>query len=85
VHPHVRVYFVIIKDVFIFHCRSLEMNVFACPVFTFTTLLSTKPMTYGKFIKDCKWLLKQLVLGKAIVVTLLGEEGQVFASDWHSR
>ena len=32
------------------------------PVFTFTTLLGTKPMTYGKFTKDLKWLLKQLGL-----------------------
>ena len=29
------------------------------PVFTFTTLLGTKPLTYGKFTKDLKWLLKQ--------------------------
>jgi len=55
------------------------------PVFTFTTLLGTKPMTYGKFTKDLKWLLKQLGLGTGIVVAVLGEEGQVFAPDWHSR
>ena len=33
------------------------------PEFTFTTLLGTKPPTYGKFTKDLKWLLKQLGLG----------------------
>ena len=33
------------------------------PVFTFTTLLGTKPLAYGKFTKDFKWLLKQLGLG----------------------
>jgi len=33
------------------------------PIFTFTTLLDTKPLTYGKFTKDLKWLLKQLGLG----------------------
>ncbi|KAK2148621.1 hypothetical protein LSH36_488g01003 [Paralvinella palmiformis] len=32
------------------------------PVFTFTSLLGTKPFTYGKFTKDLKWLLKQLSL-----------------------
>ena len=38
-------------------------------VFTFTTLLGTKPMTYGKFTKSLKWLLKSQVWGQAIVVT----------------
>jgi len=33
------------------------------PVFTFTSLLGTKPLTCGKFTKDLKWLLKQLGLG----------------------
>ena len=32
-------------------------------VFTFTTLLGTKPLIYGNFTKDLKWLLKQLDLG----------------------
>ena len=45
-------------------------------VFTFTTLLGTKPMTYGKFTKSLKWLLRQLSLGTGIVVTVLGEEGK---------
>ena len=54
------------------------------PVFTFTTLLGTKPLAYGKFTKDLKWLLKQLGVGQAIVVTVLGEEGQVLAPDWRS-
>jgi len=52
------------------------------PVFTFTSLLGTKPLTYGKFTKDLKWSLKQLGLGMAIIVTVLG--GAVFTSDWHS-
>ena len=33
------------------------------PVFNFTTLLGTKPLTYNKFTNDLKWLLKQLDLG----------------------
>ena len=33
------------------------------PVFTFTTLLGTKPLTHGKFTKDLKGLLIQLGLG----------------------
>ena len=66
VHPHIRVYFVIIEDVFIFHCpvRALKRMFLLTsaqqgsdPVFTFTTLLGTTPMTYGKFTKDLKWLL----------------------------
>ena len=70
--PHVIVYFVIIKDVFIFHCpvRALKRMFFISsaqqgsdPVFTFTTLLGAKPLTYGKFTKSLKWLLKQLGLG----------------------
>ena len=52
------------------------------PVFIFITLLGTKPLTYGKFTKYLKWLLKQLGLRHAIV---LGVEGQVFAPDWHCR
>jgi len=35
------------------------------PVFTFTTLLGTKPLTYGEFTKNLKWLLKQLGLWTA--------------------
>ena len=49
VHPHVKVYFVIIKDVFIFYCpvgalkrmfllSSAQQG--SDPVFTFTTLLA---------------------------------------------
>ena len=64
-----KVYFVIIKDVFIFHCPVGALKQFfllssaqqgSDPVFTFT---STKPLTYSKFTKDHKWLLKQLSLG----------------------
>jgi len=40
------------------------------PVFTFTTLLGTKPVTYGKFTKSLKWLLKSYVWRQAIVVTV---------------
>jgi len=72
VHPHVKVYCVIIKDVFIFHfpvgalkqmflLSSTQQG--SDPVFTFTSLLCTKLLTYGKFTKDHKWLLKQLHLG----------------------
>ena len=32
------------------------------PVFTFTTLLGTKPLKYSKFTRDLKGLLKQLGL-----------------------
>jgi len=48
VHPHVRVYFIIIKDVFIFHCpvgALKQMFLLSSaqqgsdPVFIFTTLL----------------------------------------------
>jgi len=72
VHLHVKVYFVIIKDVFIFHYPVGALKLVfllssaqqgSDPVFTFTTLLGTKPKTYGKFTKDLKWLLKQLDLG----------------------
>ena len=49
------------------------------PAFTFTTLLCTKPMTYGKFTKSLKQLLNSQVWGQAIVVTVRGEEGQTLA------
>ena len=66
VASHVRVYFLIINGVFIFHCPvgALKQTYLLSsaqqgsdPVFTFTTLLGTKPMTYGKFTKSLKWLL----------------------------
>jgi len=66
------VYFVIIKDVFIFHfpVGALKQTFLLSsdqqgsdPVFTFKTLLGTKPLTYGKFTKYLNWLLKQLGLG----------------------
>jgi len=93
VYPNVSVYFVIMKDVFIFHCPVGALKrVFLLssaqqgsdPVFTFRTLPGTKPLTYGKFTKYLKWLLKQLGLGQAILVTVLGEEAQVWAPDWYS-
>jgi len=66
VHPHIKVYFLIIKGMFIFYCPvgalkrmyllSSAQRV-SDPVFTFTTLLGTKPITYGKFTKSLKWLL----------------------------
>jgi len=54
------------KGVFIFHCSvgalkrmyllsSAQQG--SDPVFIFTTLLGTKPTTYGKFTKSLKWLL----------------------------
>jgi len=66
------VYFVIIKDVFLFHSLvgTLKRMVLLSsarqgsdPVFTFRTLLDTKPFTYVKFTKDLKWLLKELDVG----------------------
>ena len=66
VDPHVGAYLVIIKDVFIFHCPigalkrvflSSSAQQRSDPVFTFTTLLGTKSMTYGMFTKSLKWLL----------------------------
>ena len=93
-HPHVRVYFVIIKDVFIFHCPVGPLKGMyllstaqqgSDPVFTFTTLLGTKPLTYGKFTKDLKWLLKQLGLGTGYSNHSFRRGGQVLAPDWHSQ
>jgi len=56
------------------------------PVFTFTTLLGTKPLTYGKFTKYIKWLLKQLGLGTGYSSYSFRREGErLFAPDWHSR
>ena len=63
VNPHVRVYFVIIKDVFIYQCpvgtlkrmfllSSIQQG--SDPVFTFTNLLGIKLLTYGKFTKYLK-------------------------------
>jgi len=54
------------------------------PVFTFTTLLDTKPLTYGKFTKDLQWLLNQLDLGTDYSSQSFRRRGQVFAPDWHS-
>jgi len=76
--PHIRVYFVIIKDVFIFHCpvgafKPMFLLSFALPGSDPVFTVCTKPLTYGKFA------------GQAIVVTVLGEEGQVLAPGWHSR
>ena len=51
------------------------------PLFTFTTLLGTKPMTWYVY-KISQMIIKQL--GLAIVVTVLGEEAQVWAPDWYS-
>jgi len=57
---------------------SLETNVLLSyaqqrsdPVFAFTTLLGTKPLTHGKFTKDLKGLLKQLGLGTGYIVVCL--------------
>jgi len=59
----VNLYFVIIKDVFIFHCPVEALKQMCLlsstqqgsdSVFIFTTLLSTKPLTYGMFTKDLK-------------------------------
>ena len=50
------------------------------PVFTFTTLLGTKPLTYGKFTKGLKWLLKQLGLGTGYSSHSLRREGANFGS-----
>jgi len=51
-------------------------------VFTFTTLLGTKPPAYGNFTKDLKGLLKQLGLGTGSV-TVLGQQ-ILYAPDCHS-
>ena len=94
VHPHVRVYFVIIKAMFIFHCpvgTLKRMYLFSStqqgsdPVFTFTSLLGTKPLTYGKFTKDLKWLLKHLGLETGYSNHSFRRGGERFAPDWHSR
>jgi len=53
-------------------------------VFTFTTLLGTKPLTYGKFKKYHKRLLKQLGLGTGYNSHSFWRDGAVFAPDWHS-
>jgi len=87
VHPHVNLYFVIIKDVFVFHCpvgalkrmflvSSTQQG--SDPMFSFTTLLGTKPMTYGKFTKDLKWLLKQLGFGTGYSSQSLRRRGARF-------
>jgi len=61
VDPHVKVFFLIIKDMFIIHCLVAALKGMfllssaqqgSDSVFTFTTLLSTKPLTYGKFTND---------------------------------
>ena len=92
-----KIVFIIIKDVFIFHCpvgalKRMFLLSSTQPgsdtVFTFKTLLGTKRLTYPKFTKDLKWLLKQLGLGTGYITnnfTVLGEEGQVLAPDWHSQ
>ena len=46
-------------------------------MFTFTTMLGTKPLTYGKFTKYLKCLLKQLCQWTGYIVTVLGEVGQI--------
>jgi len=55
------------------------------PVFTFRSLLGTKPLTYGTFTKYLKWLLRQLCLGIGYNSHSFRRGGTVFASDWHSR
>ena len=75
-HPHVKLYFVIIKDVFIFHCpvaalKQMFLLSSAQQGLDSMFTIGTKPMTYGKFIKYLKWLLKQ-VWGQTIAVTVLG-------------
>ena len=50
------------------------------PVFTFTTLLGTKPLTYGKFTKYLKWLLRQLGLGTGYSSHSFRKEGASFGS-----
>jgi len=47
------------------------------PVFTFTTLLGTKPMTYGKF---SKMVIKQLGLGTGYSSHSLRKGGARFGS-----
>jgi len=89
-YPHVSVYFVVTEDVFIFHCPvgALKRMLSSAQkgsdsVFTFTILLGTKPLTYDKFTKDLKWLLKQLNLGTGYSSHSFRRGG--FAPDWHSR
>ena len=93
-NPHVKVYFVIIKGGFIFHCPvgALKQIVLLSStqqrsdlVFNFTILLGTKPLTYGKFTKDLKWLLRQLGLGTGYNSHSFRRDEEVLASDWHSR
>jgi len=55
------------------------------PVFTFTTLLGTKPPTYGKFTKDLKGLLKQLGLGIGYSSHSFRRGEAIYPPDWHSR
>ena len=50
------------------------------PVLTFTTLLGTKPLTYGKLTKDLKCLLKQLGLGTGYSSHSLRRVGENFGS-----
>ena len=54
-YPHVSLYFVIIKDVFIFHCPVGALK----RVFL---LSSAEQASDPVFTKDIKWLLKQLDL-----------------------
>ena len=49
------------------------------PVFTFTTKV-LKPLTYGKFTKDLKWLLKQLGLGTGCSSHSFRRRGASFGS-----
>ena len=50
------------------------------PMFTFITLLGTKPLTYGKFTKDLNWLLKQLDLGTGYSSHSFRRGGATFCS-----
>jgi len=60
------------KDVFIFHCpvgALKQMFLLSStqqgpdPVITFTTLLDTKPLTYGKFTKISQMVIKTVRSG----------------------
>jgi len=71
-HPHVKVYFLIINDVFIFSCpvRALKQMCLLSSakqgsdsLFIFSTLLGTQPLAYDQFTKYLKWLLKHLGQG----------------------
>jgi len=53
-------------------------------VFTLTTLLGTKPLTYGRFTKDVNGLLKQLGLGTGYSSHSFRRRGKFYAPDWHS-